>query len=197
MRRVNKQTKKTAKSPALLGRRLRSLRNSRKLTLDQLSTMAGVSKAMLSQIEQDKVNPTVAVMLKIAGALKITINDLLDMPRPHNILRVIEAGDETYDFFSDNQVSIRTLSPLNLEKTTEFYRLTIESGAEHGREAHFPGTEEIVYLAKGKLQVTSGDQSKTISKGDSIHYRGDLPHVLRNISKGQSEVYMVVRYREE
>lgn len=191
--------KKTdAKNPLLhLGGRLRSLRNARKLTMDQLSAMAGVSKAMLSQIEQNKVNPTVAVMLKIAGALKLHISDLLDIPQLHNIMRIIEGTDDTYNFRSDKLCSIRTLSPLSLEKTIEFYLLTLELDGVFTSEAHFPGTEEILYLAKGKLEVTSGDQTDVISKGDSIHYRADLSHCLRNIGRGKVEAYMIVRYRED
>ena len=165
--------------------------------MDQLSAMAGVSKAMLSQIEQDKVNPTVAVMLKITGALKLDISDLLDVAQPRNIMRIIEHTDETYNFRSDKHCSIRTLSPLSLEKTIEFYLLFLEPGGAFASEAHFLGTEEMLYLAKGKLEVTSGEQTDAINKGDSIHYRADVPHCLRNIGRGRSEIYMIVRYRED
>lgn len=190
--------KTTVENPlAHMGTRLRSLRTSKKLTMGQLSAIAGVSKAMLSQIEQDKVNPTVVVMLKIAGALKIPISDLLNVPLPHNIMRVIKGSDETYTFRSDRLCSIRTLSPLSLEKAIEFYLLTLEPNGELDSEAHFPGTEEILYLAKGKLEIISGDQNSQITKGDSIHYRADLPHTVRNVGKGRSEAYLIVRYREE
>lgn len=195
---MKKTRAKKAKNPLLnLGTRLRSFRNARKLTMDQLSDMAGVSKAMLSQIEQNKVNPTVAVMLRISGALKLYISDLLDVPQPHSIMHLIEHTDETYNFRSDELCSIRTLSPLSLEKAIEFYLLTLEKNGVFASEAHFPGTEEILYLAKGRLEVTSGDQLDTIGKGDSIHYRADLPHCLQNIGKGKAEVYMIVRYRED
>jgi transcriptional regulator with XRE-family HTH domain len=190
--------KSEASNPLIhLGKRLRSLRTTRKLTMDQLSGMAGVSKAMLSQIEQDKVNPTVAVMLKIAGALKISVSDLLDVPQPHNIMRIIKGDDETYTFRSDKLCSIRTLSPLSLEKTIEFYLLTLEPNGELDSEAHFPGTEEMLYLAKGKLDIASGNQNSQITKGDSIHYRADLPHTVKNVGRGQAQAYLIVRYREE
>ena len=61
----------------------------------------------------------------------------------------------------------------------------------------FPGTEEILRLAKGKLEVTSDKQTDKIGKGDSIYYRADLPHCLRNIGKSKTEAYMIVRYIEQ
>lgn len=179
------------------GRKLRALRTARKLTMDQLSTMAGVSKAMLSQIEQDKVNPTVAVMLKVCNALKTSIGDLLESAEADSIIRIIPASEKSYTFRSDEHCNIRTLSPLGLEKAIEFYRLVLEPGGELASEPHFLGTEEIIYVSKGQLTVTSGSQQAEVSKGDSIHYHADIPHSLRNTGRGQVEGYMIVRYREE
>ena len=187
----------TGHPPFHLGSRLRVLRKGRKLTQDQLSRMAGVSKAMLSQIEQDKVNPTVAVVLKVAGALQVTVGELVDVAARQDILRTIYSREKAYTFRSDHQCTIRTLSPLSLEKAIEFYRLTLEPGGELVSEPHFPGTEEMLHVAKGRLAVTSGDETGQVGKGDSIHYRADLPHALRNVGKGRAEVYMIVRYREE
>ena len=176
---------------------LRALRAGRGLTLDQLSRMAGVSKAMLSQIEQQKVNPTVAVVLKIADAFRVGVGELIAAPAGRNISRVISAGDRHYVFRADASCTIRTLSPLSLEKAIEFYRITLERGGALHSEPHFPGTEEFLHLAKGRLAVTSGQETARIAKSDSIHYRADVPHVLRNVGSGQAVAYLIVRYRSD
>ena len=178
-----------------LGGRLRALRTERHLTLESLSAMAGVSKAMLSQIEQDKVNPTVAVMLKIASALEINIGDLVDSPQRGNIIRIIPASDDRYTFLADPNCTIRTLSPMNMEKNIEFYRITLEHGAEMASESHFPGTEEFVYVNRGRVRLVTEDQATTIGRGDSIHYRADVPHRIVNVGRGKVEAYMIVHYR--
>ncbi len=198
MAKVNKHSEKKSlpQNVARHGARLKSLRSARNLTLQQLSQMAGVSKAMLSQIEQDKVNPTVAVMLKIGAALQLNISDLIDSPQ-ENIFRIIPASDERYTFRSDPLCTVRTLSPLSLEKSIEFYHLKLEAGGELRSEPHFPGTEEFLHLTRGRMGITSGGQTSEIKKGDSIHYRVDLPHTLRNTGKGPAEAYMIVRYRGE
>jgi len=199
MGKVNKNLARGPRRPNhnRFGGRLRALRTARRLTLEQLSGMAGVSKAMLSQIEQDKVNPTVAVMLKIATALQLRISDLVDAQTRSNIVRVIPASDERYTFLADPKCTIRTLSPLDLEKDIEFYRITLEQGARLASEAHFPGTEEFLYLNKGRVRVASGEQEAELGKGDSIRYRADVPHAIANIGRGRVEAYMIARYRQD
>ena len=183
--------------PAAFGGRLRTVRTARRLTLEQLSRMAGVSKAMLSQIEQDKVNPTVAVMLKIAEALELNIGDLVDSPTRSNIVRIVPASDERYTFRADPDCTIRTLSPMNMEKNVEFYRVTLEHGAELAAESHYPGTEEILFIAKGRVTVRSGEERAEIGKGDSVHYRADVPHIVANTGRGKVEAYLIVHYRRD
>ncbi len=197
MKKINKHTKSSQQQSAdTLGSRLLALRHSRKLTMDALSHMAGVSKAMLSQIEKNKVNPTVAVILKIADSLNVSIGDLVQSQSHESIFRVIHANDERYTFSKDDQCSIRTLAPLSLEKSLEFYRISLENGGELRSEPHFPGTEEFLHLAKGQLEVTSGTQVVDIANGDSTHYRADLPHIIKNTGKGRAEAYLIVKYRE-
>ena len=177
--------------------RVAAMRKKKGWTLEQLSAMAGVSKAMLSQIEQHKVNPTVAVMIKIASAMRLDLAELIASAAQPNILRVIPASDSTYTYRSDPACTIRTLSPLSLEKSIEFYRLELEAGGILSSEPHYPGTQEFLHVAKGKLAIGSGDQTATASAGDSVHYRADQPHRIRNVGRGRAEAYMIVHYRAD
>jgi transcriptional regulator with XRE-family HTH domain len=184
-------TKKTLR----LSRQLKALRKAKGLTLDQLAKSSGVSKAMLSQIEQSKVNPTVAIMLKIADALQFSLADLIEKPKRKSFLRNIPADDKHYTYQASKSCVIRTLSPLRLEKNIEFYWITLEGGCKLASEPHYPGTEEFLHLARGKLAVTSDQESTALNKGDSIHYRADVPHVLKNTGKSRVEAYLVVWYK--
>jgi transcriptional regulator with XRE-family HTH domain len=194
---IKRKTKNESGRNVRMGSSVRSARKRRKLTLDQLSKLAGVSKAMLSQIEQDKVNPTVAVMIRISSALGVQLAELLGDETQRSVIRVIPHGEKGYNFRSDPSCTIRTLSPLELEKSIEFYKVVLAGGGELASEAHFPGTEEIIHLARGRLEVASGQQTVKVARGDSVHYRADVPHRLRNLGKGPAEVYMIVRYRQD
>jgi len=199
MGKVNKNRKNRpgAHQPSPFGGRLRAARLARHLTLEQLSDLAGVSKAMLSQIEQNKVNPTVAVMLKIAAALQVSMDELIDVPTRSNIIRIIPASEERYTYLAEPDCTIRTLSPLNLEKNIEFYRITLGRGAELSSEPHFPGTEEFLYVNRGRVRVSTGQQEAELGRGDAIHYRADVPHAIANIGRTAVEAYMIVHYRAD
>jgi transcriptional regulator with XRE-family HTH domain len=178
-----------------IGQQIKKHRQAGSMTLEQLSQKSGVSKAMLSQVEQNKVNPTLAIIIKIADALKIGIGNLFNIADEKNILRVIPHNDKHYSFRSDRYCRIRTLSPLNLEKSIEFYKITFKPKGKLDSEPHFSGTEEILYLSKGKARITSGKESVTLSESDSIHYKADQHHRIENAGKGQAVCYLIVRYK--
>ena len=71
---------------------------------------------MLSQIEREQANPTLAVTLRIAHAFGMDLGELVKVPNASSSLRVIRANDRTFHYRSDKYCRIRTLSPLNLEK---------------------------------------------------------------------------------
>ena len=59
---------------AVLAENLRRMRENRRLSLDAVARLTGVSKSMLGQIERGEVNPTVSTMWKIAGGLKVNLS---------------------------------------------------------------------------------------------------------------------------
>jgi transcriptional regulator with XRE-family HTH domain len=181
---------------APLGQTIRNERMRQGITLDDVARLSGVSKGMLSQIEQSKTNPTVAVLLRIAAGLRVDATRLLptsaSTPR---VWRTIRGSDERTLFPANPGCSIRTLSPLDLEKQIEFYELTFKAGGELVSEPHFRGTEEILTVASGVLRVKSGESEVELKKGDSVHYAADLAHSIVNVGKGGASGYLLVWYK--
>src|SRR5512140_3052520 len=94
-----------------LGRRVKRLRLDRGWSLEALENASGVSRSMLSQIEREQANPTLAVTLRIARAFGLTLGELLEMPGAASTVTVIRAGDHAFHYKSDQDCRIRTLSP--------------------------------------------------------------------------------------
>ena len=178
-----------------IGSLLKKHRTCQELTLDNLAAISGVSKAMLSQIEKDKVNPTVAILIKIADAMNIDVSELINTKGKKSILRIIRHDDAHYSFRTDELCSIRTLSPLNLEKNIEFYCIELKPGGKLQSEAHYAGTEEFLCLEQGEIVLVSGKDKIILNKGDSVHYRADIAHLIENNSKKTAKIYLIVRYR--
>ncbi len=178
----------------LLCEKVKSLRKNQDWTLEVLSAASGVSRSMLSQIERGKANPTLAVACRIAHAFGITIGELVEEPWSESTIKVIRHDDPTHLYRTDNQCRIRTLSPLNTEKTVEFYELAISPQAELRSAPHFDGTREFLTVEKGSVSVLSGTDTCKLRKGDSAHYRADLDHVIKNSGKGTAVCFLVVDY---
>jgi len=194
--------KRRAKSPvsdeAISGRfgnRVRELRSANGWSLDQLAKSSGVSRSMLSQIERNNANPTIAVAFRIARALGMTLADLVEDPEATSAIRVVRADDRAYHYRSDKDCSIRTLSPLDLEKDVEFYELRLKEGGALRSSAHFEGTREFITVERGKITVESGGDAETLNKGDSANYRADQPHAIINEGRGEALALLVVVYR--
>ncbi|HEY2951740.1 MAG TPA: helix-turn-helix transcriptional regulator, partial [Verrucomicrobiae bacterium] len=120
-----------------LGSRVKHLRTDRGWSLEALANASGVSRSMLSQIEREQANPTLAVTLRIAQAFGLSLGDLLEMPSAISAVTVIRADDRAYHYRSDKKCRIRTLSPLNLEKDVEFYEVQLQPGGALRSAAHF------------------------------------------------------------
>ena len=178
-----------------LGGRVKQLRAERGWSLEALANASGVSRSMLSQIEREQANPTLAVTLRIARAFGMALGDLLEMPGATSAVTVIRAADRAYHYRSDKDCRIRTLSPLNLEKDVEFYEVQLQSGGALRSSPHFEGTREFLTVQKGHVRVESAGDAEELDPGDSASYRADVPHALVNIGKTEAVVFLIVIYR--
>ncbi len=178
-----------------LGARVKQLRKLRGWSLDALANASGVSRSMLSDIEREQANPTLAVTLRIAQAFGMSLGDLIEMPDATSAVTVIRADDHAFNYRSDRFCRIRTLSPLNLEKDVEFYEVQLQPGGALRSAPHFEGTREFLVVQKGQVKVESASDSETLSPGDSASYRADVPHAIVNSGKGEAVVFLVDIYR--
>lgn len=176
----------------VLCNRVTELRKAKKLTLDQLAAASGVSRSMLSQIERGQANPTLAVTFRIAKAFGISIGELVDQPWAASNIEVVHGNDSNNLFRSDAECSIRTLSPLHMEKNIEFYEIRVAPGAELNSAPHYEGTKELITVTHGNALLVSGNSESKLGEGDSAHYRADLVHSIANTGKKELLCYLVV-----
>jgi transcriptional regulator with XRE-family HTH domain len=186
--------KAPAGGESALGDRVKDLRAKKGWTLDQLSAACGVSRSMLSQIERNGVNPTVAVALRIAQAFGIALGSLVEAAPVAPKIEVVRAGDRSTHFRSDKDCRIRTLSPLHLEKDAEFYEIRLGPGGALRSAPHFPGTREILTVHQGSVRVSSGGGAQELAAGDSAHYPADVPHEIVNTGRETVIAYLVDLY---
>lgn len=176
----------------VLCERVTELRQRNNFTLEQLAAASGVSRSMLSQIERGQANPTLAVTFRIAKAFGMSIGELVDDPAASGNIEIVHGNDPSNLFRADSECQIRTLSPLRMEKSVEFYELLIQPGAQLKSAPHFEGTRELFTVTEGKASIITGETSCELVRGDSAHYRADCEHCITNIGPEQLTGFLVV-----
>lgn len=186
------------KEPPPVGAALQALRHAQGLSLDDLSRMAGVSKSMLSQIERNQANPTVAVVWRLANALGVTIADLLggeDAGRPAALLTIMPAHATPSMKSMDGKCELRILGPIESAGRYEWYELAVQPGGVLDSQAHEPGAREHITVLTGTLEVQSGGERAKVRHGETARYAVDVAHSIRNNGKSVATALLVVAYR--
>ncbi|MCP3966218.1 MAG: helix-turn-helix domain-containing protein [Lentisphaerae bacterium] len=182
-------------SPPAIGLNVKKQRLEQSMSLDKLSRKSGVSKAMLSQIESEKVNPTIATMWKIAHALKADFNMLIKGKGKKVRKFQVNRHDDLTSLDTDSAgVHINVLSPITLAEDLELYTLTLQPDSVLNSTPHYQGTEEFLTVLSGSVKVTAGDKTTVLHEGDLINFDCDIDHAIENVTDKESMVYMVVRF---
>jgi XRE family transcriptional regulator, regulator of sulfur utilization len=176
----------------LVAQNLKTLREEKRLSLDKLAELTGVSKSMLGQIERGESSPTVSTVWKIANGLKVSFTTLLSSPQNDtsmvhraNIRPLIEDNGKyrLYPFF-----------PMEEGRRFEMYAIEIDGGGSLRAEAHPEGTQEFIIVSAGQLTVQVNDQEYQVAEGDSIRFRADRTHRYLNPGAGLTKVSLVIQY---
>lgn len=183
-------------SPPEVGATLQKIRQKRGLTLDDLSRAAGVSKSMLSQIEREKANPTIAVAWRLANALGIGIEELLAAnEREAEAIHVLEPHETPTLPGSHFGYVLRILGPMDLAGKFEWYELTLAPEGALKSNPHDPGTVEHLTLLSGAMDIEVDGITKKLKVGGTARYHADRPHAIRNTGKSESKALLVVIHR--
>jgi XRE family transcriptional regulator, regulator of sulfur utilization len=179
--------------PPRVGDALAGLRQLRGLSMDELSRQAGVSKSMLSQIERNQANPTVAVVWRLATALGVPVAELLGGERPAAPQLTTVPAHATPTLASpDGRCELRILGPIELAGQFEWYSLAVQPGGELVSQAHEPGSREHLTVLTGQLDVRAGEQTVRLRAGETARYAVDVAHRIHNPGKTAVQALLVV-----
>jgi XRE family transcriptional regulator, regulator of sulfur utilization len=172
---------------------LKVLRRERHLSLDDLASRSGVSRAALSQIEGARTNPTLAVLWKIAVGLDVPFHDLLGRNEQQDV-RVLRAGDSPPLKSGDGRMESRLLSPGGASADVEVYELRFQPRAVHRSDPHGKGTTETLVVLTGSLRLSVEGSEHELNIGDSVFFRADVPHTYENRTTREIRCLDVIRY---
>src|SRR6201987_5097467 len=170
-------------APPRGGEQIQRLRSERQMTLDDLSRAAGVSKSILSEIERDKANPTIAVAWRLTNALGVSLDSLFAPQKAPEPIAV--SGPHEIPTLSghDARYQLRVWGPIDLAGKFEWYELTLQAGGALVSSAHEPGTREHLTVLHGAIDIEAAGTTKRLKTADTARYVADEPHAIRNAGK--------------
>jgi XRE family transcriptional regulator, regulator of sulfur utilization len=171
---------KEADEPELAGqhlaRNLISLRHARKLTQDALAAASTLPRSTIANLESGEANPSLAVLVKVAGALGVPIDELLAAPRAK--VRKWTA-EEIGSRQRGRGIAERPLVP---EPTPEglLYVMDFAPDARLGGTPHLPGTREYFTCLEGRVEIIVAGQRHDLNAGDVLAFPGNTAHSYHN-----------------
>lgn len=181
-----------------LGEKVRGLRQEQRLTLQALADITGLSKPLLSQIENDQVTPPIATLLKIAKGLKVGIHYFFEEAgdrqkfmltrgeQPGGSLR--RPGKDTVQ----QGYMYKPLAPGMRQKKVEPFLVEFEQRAWDTSMFYSHEGVEFLYLLEGELEFHYADEVMRLYPGDSIYYESSEPHGYVSVGEVQARAVAVL-----
>jgi transcriptional regulator with XRE-family HTH domain len=159
--------------PYCIGMKLRSLRTQKRLTLSRLAAETGLSTALLSKLETDRMIPTLPTLATISRVYGVGMSYFFCEPSRHTLSITRKAHLQGNGRVPD---SIK-VTPLNAPETgTRLAAQMIEfppNGASSATESCFE-TSALVYVLEGKLQLDAGGLHEVLEAGDCAYMESEM-----------------------
>lgn len=174
-----------------LGASIRRLRQRNGWSLQRLAREAGISPAAVYKIEKNRMVPSVTVLLKVAKALRHSIDELL-APRDSAELAVTRAASRAEFRFAEFPVALQRLSGKLPDRSLEAGIYLVEPGVACSRDPLTHPGEEVYFVLQGEIRFEVDGQTMLLGEGDALHIKGHLPHRWENAGKTAGRVLFVL-----
>ncbi|TCC22069.1 MULTISPECIES: helix-turn-helix domain-containing protein [Kribbella] len=163
-----------------VGPRLRALRTERGTTLAQLSETTGISVSTLSRLESGQRRPTLELLLPLARAHQVQLDELVDAP-PTGDPRIYQ-------------------KPIKRHGTIHVPLSRRPGGLQAFKQilpAGYPGNDVVqkthegydwFYVLSGRIRLKLGDQDFIVKEGEAVEFDCRVPHWFSNPGPGPTEV---------
>jgi transcriptional regulator with XRE-family HTH domain len=185
---------------AQVGATVRRLRTAQNLTLAELAGSAAISPAMLSRMERGDVSPSLDTLAQLAAALNTSCAALLRDPdqaasdaqhvKKGEGLEVVRRGTKrghTYHLLASDRGPRKTFEP---------FLVTLTDKSELFPEFEHAGTE-LIHILEGSLRYKHGAETFLLKPGDTLTFRGDVPHGPEKLLKTPIRMLSMIVYGGE
>ena len=165
----------------LVGPRLKRVRSQRGVTLHDLSERTGISKSTLSRLENGQRRPSLELLLPLAQAYRIPLDDLVGAP---------EVGDPRIRL-KPRRVHGRTVLPLTRQPNgVQAWKIVIPARQSTPQPRAHDGYEWL-YVLSGRMRLVLGAQDLVLAVGEAAEFDTQVPHWFGSTGEGSAEVLSI------
>ncbi len=172
---------------------IKRIRKSKKLSMERTAAMAGVSRSMLGQIERGEANPSVAIVGKLAAALKVPAQMLLENDSFESLL-VARELDNTPTRLDSGKALLRRSFPYDEVTREESFFLDLYISGKYDPEPSVPGCVCHLTLISGTVALTAEGENYQLLERDAIRFAADQPWHLENMTNSTARMLLAMRY---
>jgi len=178
---MEEKEEKTDFEEVRVGEKIKALREQKGLSLKEVADLTGFSTALLSQMENHLVSPSLGTVIKLARAFGVKVGDFLGETQgePFTIVRKDERK-KVSRFASKNGVkygySYESLGFEKKDRHMEPFIVTLEPATVKTSKTSVHEGEEFIFVLEGEMEVILGNHTDILYPGDSIYYDSTIPH---------------------
>lgn len=180
---------------------LKGKRKSQGITLQELANRAQVSKALISQIENNRTIPSLLVLINLIRSLGIDLNVFFEelVQGSGNGKLSVRRKEEYQTFYKEDtphvtyrRILTKTISPL----AVDFVLAEVKPQAQQNT-ATTSDAYEFKYVIKGAIECVIGEETHALKEGDSLFFDGRVPHKSSNQTNEDSLLLIVYFFTEK
>ena len=176
-----------------VGENIKRIRKSKKLSMERTAELSGVSRSMLGQIERGEANPSVATVGKLAAALKVPAEVLLenDSFEPLLLVRELDTKPERLD---GGKAVLRPSFPYDETTRREDFFLDLYISAKYRPAPSVPGCICHAVVLSGTVQLQAEGEDFRLLERDALRFAADRPYGFENMSNATARLFLSYRY---
>lgn len=186
------------KKSEMVGARIKSIRESKNITIEQVSERSGLTVDQLERIESDTNLPSLSPLIKIARVLGVRLGTFLDdndqlgpiVCRKDRLPQGVSFSSKTAD--SHNELNFFALAQSKIGRHMEPFLIDIDSASQNGYPLSSHEGEEFIYVLEGVVEVIYGKSTYTLQAGESIYYDSIVDHNVHASNASTAKILAVV-----
>jgi transcriptional regulator with XRE-family HTH domain len=175
-----------------LGQTIQRLRTADKMSLGDLSESSGVAKSMISQIEKNEANPSLATLSRLSQALGTSVQAMVSNNNDETAL-VQKSGIQDTPLLKseDGLCELRIIGSIDTVQWVQWYDFRAQAGGILESSPHPDGSVENLTILTGEVAVQVENERWTAKAGETLRYKADRPHSISNIGETPVHATMV------